>query len=623
MSLSFSFFPSLSLFLSLYIYVYIYIYIYHPGEYVDIIVSLSVQIASQETPTELSSIPVGLLSYAHPIITNISHSSCTNSSIFTSSNSSKVSVGLLDCPRNGGGTLWVEGSNLGEAGAVIIIGSGVCTDLIHESSDRVKCELPAGTTLDTAMVFIQAGGIMNLEDASVSWTQCQPGTFQEGSNLECIPCPIGSVSTVQGQVSCSPCSAGSYADMNGTACRACLPGTYSSAGAQCLQCLPGTYSASYGSLMCLDCNMGYTQPQAGMSGCEICHAGTYMDKAGSSASDCDICMAGTMSRSGAQSCVFCQSSIDFQPNPGQATCIRCVDWSVASINHTSCDCQRGYYAIPFGDFSLFNKLDPQGYTRYWDDFVMAVPLPENDPNEIVGFWCVPCPTGADCNRVGTTIEEVTSAEGFFMGFDGTGTVFLPCLNGACLSEGDCDSPYTGPLCTECDGADLVLSEGFECRQCAPVYQILLFCLVGLIMFGLFVWYKFRNNKQQQTARGAFIKIVISSFQLNGLALSYAFNWDNLMADFLYIQSQSTSLGTAYLEWQCLYTERGSSDGFVLDSIVYLFTPPGMMMLVFWVALLYRLVKLKAELPAAWGKCCGIYMSYLCNLLHQYNSSWYR
>ena len=100
-------------------------------------VSLVIANGDGETTETLTSTGVYLIGYAAPSVDAISHTSCSraNSSVLSS---------LKECPRAGGGTLTVTGSNLGSEGAVVLIGIGVCDQLTHLSSSEVHCELSAG-----------------------------------------------------------------------------------------------------------------------------------------------------------------------------------------------------------------------------------------------------------------------------------------------------------------------------------------------------------------------------------------------------------------------------------------------------------------------------------------------
>ncbi len=83
-------------------------------------------------------------------------------------------------------------------------------------------------------------------------------------------------------------------------------------------------------------------------------------------------------------------------------------------------------------------------------------------------------------------------------------------------------------------------------------------------------------------------------QVNGLALSFSFQWDAAMSGFLDIQGQITSLGTAYMEFQCLGNVHGGGNGFVIDSLVYLLAPVFVGLVVFIVYFL-RILSVSKDL----------------------------
>ena len=95
---------------------------------------------------------------------------------------------------------------------------------------------------------------------------------------------------------------------------------------------------------------------------------------------------------------YCTSSVDFQPQPGQQTCLTCPYNAQASKQHSDCECEAGYYAVPFGDYSLFEQLDSESYHIYRNAFIDADEPPEYDPNESLGYWCVRCPEGDSLNN---------------------------------------------------------------------------------------------------------------------------------------------------------------------------------------------------------------------------------
>ena len=126
-------------------------------------------------------------------------------------------------------------------------------------------------------------------------------------------------------------------------------------------------------------------------------------------------------------------------------------------NQTTCLCDHGYYAIPF-DLLLLHSMDPEQYEMWYIQHAYTSNS-SHDANADLDFFCVSCPSGADCMRMGTTIQNVTPYEGYFMGFDGTGQFFYPCFNNACY-EGFCAAGYTGLACTEC--TDGLTQVDFDC-----------------------------------------------------------------------------------------------------------------------------------------------------------------
>ena len=128
------------------------------------------------------------------------------------------------------------------------------------------------------------------------------------------------------------------------------------------------------------------------------------------------------------------------------------------VNQTTCLCDYGYYAIPYNDPILLEWMDPEQYALWYYDRHNS--NPSHDANADLDFFCVSCPIGADCIRMGTTIQNVTPAEGYFMGFDRTGQFFYPCLNNDACLGGFCADGYTGSACTEC--TDGLTQVDFDC-----------------------------------------------------------------------------------------------------------------------------------------------------------------
>lgn len=477
-------------------------------------------------------------------------------------------------------------------------GSEMCSDCVEGSY----------TSEETTLLTCAPCSIGRYQDKVGEFTcpLCALGKFQDhiGSS-RCSNCSAGAYTSSEGSFTCTQCLEGSYQQSTGqTECDVCPEGKFQDETGQmgCLNCTPGRFSGSAGVSKCKICPFGTIQSRYGQPSCETCPAGRHMDTLGSSASECELCQPGFIANQGSMVCEECKSSVDFQPEMGQQTCVGCPVHSSAANYHSTCMCDAQYYAIPYGDYLLFSEMDPEGYDIYNSIFILGERSESSDDdvifdaNEYLKFWCVECPEGADCMQSGTVLENVSASEGFFLGLDGSGTTFIPCLNSACGIDGNCSHGYTGPSCTECDGEGLVLDD-FKCIQCPETWKTVFIMLGGVVAFTLFLMDKLNDAKQGYLAHNVFLKIVVSSFQINALALSYAFDWGELMAGYLNVQSQVSSLGTAYFEVQCFSTT-AQGNGFLANSILYLLGPPGMALFIFAFCFIYRYVK-NRHLPNVW------------------------
>ena len=245
-------------------------------------------------------------------------------------------------------------------------------------------------------------------------------------------------------------------------------------------------------------------------------------------------------------------------------CLRCPPDSQPNAAGTSCHCRAGYYQVD--DLELFQWVDIDGYTEYVESPSFGAEYP------VAG--CAECPAGADCRNTGTSIGTVVALAGWFPGVDASGsslmTIFFPCLNDYCVGDGMCDDGYTGNSCTECDEG-LIQVDGFHCSNCAGAMVQLLLVVVGCIAFGVFLFLSQKDIGTKITAERheIFLKIFISGVQVMMLALSFSFNFDTLMEDMLKSAGEVTTIGTAYLEFGCIFED---GNAFVLETLFLLMLP---------------------------------------------------
>ena len=255
------------------------------------------------------------------------------------------------------------------------------------------------------------------------------------ASANCLDCAAGSFQDLRGQIACKPCAYGRFKKLAGPQ--------------NCSDCPAGSYTSAETTLFaCASCAPGRRQALAGQVNCTLCASGRFVAAGGSTESSCTACALGrVVPVRGAFSCQECASPTTFVAQTGQATCAACPAHAVAAGNHTTCECDAGFIAIPFGQEQIFRELDLAAYDTY-QAAVQAAGNGTDDVNAQLGFWCGACPEGADCRRPGTTLATVRALEGFFAGLDGTNTTFVACLNAACGEGGACKDGYTGsrPCC---------------------------------------------------------------------------------------------------------------------------------------------------------------------------------
>jgi len=284
---------------------------------------------------------------------------------------------------------------------------------------------------------------------------------------------------VKGTADCNICDGGKYQSLEGQSfCDVCVFGKFKTFPSidDCSACEPGRFTSNVTSpYVCVECNPGYSQPQSGQSVCEGCEAGKFMNISGSDSQECYDCPIGTIAEWASNECASCSSKFEYQQLAGQALCIPCPEYSVASENKSSCVCKAGFYAVDdclFGDLCLMYPGEYEIYGNCFEQMLVDCVAGSE-------MLCVPCPLGANCSSDGTTANSVQPEAGFFVGPDSTGVEFFACLNDQCLGGGRCAEHYTGFACTECDGDGLVLNTDYSCSQCLSK-ALTVFCILCAI-----------------------------------------------------------------------------------------------------------------------------------------------
>ncbi len=297
-----------------------------------------------------------IVSYSLPSITALE--GCAGNPPGPNNNAS-----VIDCPREAQPRLTVTGANFGPSGAVALVGSDLCRDVVQDSDyphRRLTCTIPTGTKTDLPVIVLQSGGI-STGAARVAYRQCPTGKFARG--LHCIDCSEGLYSDLLEAQKCTPCLPGTSTNVltGSSFCFHCVPGKYSNAGASactncsagyavktsgaafCLPCPQGEYAAVNGSLECTACSPGKKQGAQGSIQCDPCEVGKAID--GFRRIGCAECTEGSATnRTGSITCSPCEFNT-FQASKGAAVCTACPRGTSSSgESQTSCPlCPIGTY----------------------------------------------------------------------------------------------------------------------------------------------------------------------------------------------------------------------------------------------------------------------------------------
>ena len=259
-------------------------------------------------------------------------------------------------------------------------------------------------------------------------------------------------------------------------CSLCRHGTYGDevgAHEACKDCTKGQYQSDTGKTSCLSCAIGLFQNKEGQALCALCDQGKFSAKP--TTVECGSCATGKyQDEKGKSSCYDCPSST-FGPFIGATSLANCKQCDVekpytstgaltGAANHTACMCQVNYY----------ESRD--------------------------GKSCEPCPAGALCPTVGTTILSLVARPGFWRPAIGSVLFFgcdIPedCVGGFINKSSNdlCAHNNTGILCSVCR-EDFVRNQDTDiCTKCArkgsstgwatlAVYGGISFILVVLLYF---------------------------------------------------------------------------------------------------------------------------------------------
>ncbi|KAJ5073972.1 g protein-coupled receptor-related [Anaeramoeba ignava] len=183
---------------------------------------------------------------------------------------------------------------------------------------------------------------------------CSPGSYQQSTEqTSCSLCEIGTYTSKNGSAHCIQCQQGYYNTENGsTNCSVCKKGYYSQLPSQCIPCPTGEYSSIEGSFTCYYCPAGSYSSKEGASSCSTCPSDTYQKEIGQeSCIDCPT-NSGT-SGVGSSSEKDCLCSIGYYGEYG-SSCKLCPSGGICDdIGVVVPDAEPGYWHSSSDPTSFF------------------------------------------------------------------------------------------------------------------------------------------------------------------------------------------------------------------------------------------------------------------------------
>ena len=235
-------------------------------------------------------------------------------------------------------------------------GSTVCSTCLsneYSYAHAASCQAcpehslsPAGSRLDQCVCV---AGYRYDRPAGLVFTcqPCLPGSWSSNGSEACTLCEAGTASSVNLSVSvdtCLPCLPGFYTLAGMSSCMACPAGKFTGTNrsGSCGTCAMGMYSTS-GSSGCSTCALGLFIPYVGVdpSDCRPCAAGTFQPQAAMTA--CIDCTAGSYAEPGSTRCLICPNNTFSGNSSGDCTGCPMNSTSSSGSDALGCQCDAGFY----------------------------------------------------------------------------------------------------------------------------------------------------------------------------------------------------------------------------------------------------------------------------------------
>jgi len=212
--------------------------------------------------------------------------------------------------------------------------------------------------------------------------------------------------------------------------------------------------------------------------------------------------------------------------------------------------------------------------------------------------CKRCPDGAQCLGNFTVAPE----KGYWRK-DSMSETFYECpRKKSCLGPeeagfsltGKCADEYTGVQCAGCVEG-YALTGNYECKECSQdlkarsIRALMLFLSVACIIANLLVAHRLVSKKKKSQAN-AFLKVLLSYFQVTFMIVNLKFEWPSLFEGFIDFHIKIIESSGVAFNFDCLTDNLTSKENFFRNSILISGLPFAMISVASLCWLSLRLVK---------------------------------
>ena len=300
----------------------------------------------------------------------------------------------------------------------------------------------------------------NAGDAGAQKCTCNMGYYGNlyGDDPICHACPLNTYNNRTSQTSLSSCkqchewsTTSTNASVRLSDCE-CQPGYYhyGAEGAQCLPCAADTYQDERGKYECKACPSNSIAPSASGKRADcLCKRGYYWVDGIASGGECVPC-----------------SNTSFKAFIGDEECEECPQYSSASADRTSCECNAGYFGGPLPQFNGGCTACKANTYQPFSDRTNVTYCLECPANAFSGVGskdctcdanhygqpdaqCTACPSNAVSNAGSTHVGQCKCNRGYYY----NATSSQPCWPAHCPVASDTRAGATDPF-------DCICNQGF-------------------------------------------------------------------------------------------------------------------------------------------------------------------